>query len=221
MNPGWKDEAWCPEKQQLYKKNKQTTMESWLRKTQITTTPKQPQDTRSIHPKQRKEMQFARRKLQARWEIRNNAIHEHAQQREMDKKGDTEYAKTAEKTEIAHLLASRPEIPTELELNREGRKQLEELMLEYPTKKDDQEEETMEEEEEQKQRRYYTCVRRKKPFKTQIGGDESPQTLARTPASTTSRNLREQMTRVQPILQRTSRTQSTQTVYEQNRAGAR
>ena len=57
-------------------------------------------------------------------------------------KEEAEYiTKTAEKTEITQLVATRPEMPGELELNREDRKQLAELMLEYPTKTDEQEEE--------------------------------------------------------------------------------
>ena len=121
-NPSWKDEACYPAKKQLYKKTNRSTMESWMGKTQIMTIPTQTQDARTIHPKQRKEMQNQRPELQAHWDIRNNAILEHAQQREMEKKGNTEYTKTAEKEEIAHLVARNPEIPNGLELNREGRK---------------------------------------------------------------------------------------------------
>ena len=43
------------------------------------------------------------------------------------------------------LVARHPEMPSELELNREGRIQLEELMLEYPTYKSNQEKDTQEE----------------------------------------------------------------------------
>ena len=122
MNPSWADESWYAEKKQRYKKTNRSTMESWMGKTQIMTIPTQTQDARTIHPKQRKEMQNQRPELQAHWDIRNNAILEHAQQREMEKKGNTEYTKTAEKEEIAHLVARNPEIPNGLELNREGRK---------------------------------------------------------------------------------------------------
>ena len=138
-------------------------MESWAGKTKITTTRTKTQDTRAIHPKQCKEMLITRQKLQAHWEIRNNAIQEHAQQQETGKKGGTEYTKTAEKTAITHLVARQPEMPNALELNREGREQLAELVLEYPTRQDNQGEETM-----GGKRRYYTCLRCKKPFETPI-----------------------------------------------------
>ena len=46
------------------------------------------------------------------------------------------------KTEITQLVEIRSETPGELEMNREGRKKLEEeLMMEYPTRQDNQEEE--------------------------------------------------------------------------------
>ena len=64
-NPSWKDEAWYPEKKQLYKKIKQSAMESWLNKTQITTTPMRTKETKTIHSMQRKEMLITMQKLQA------------------------------------------------------------------------------------------------------------------------------------------------------------
>ena len=78
--------------------------------------------------------------------------------------GESEYSKTAERTEITHLVATHPEIPGELELNRENREQLAEHMPEYPTKA-----ETQEESRGKEKRRYYTCIMCKKPCKTQIG----------------------------------------------------
>ena len=53
------------------------------------------------------------------------------------------------------LIKQNPEIPEIIELNRERRKQLAEIMLEYPTKREDEEEQqgqTIEE------RRIYTCI---------------------------------------------------------------
>ena len=60
-----------------------------------------------------------------------------AQPRREDQTRETEYTKDAEKTEIMHLVAKRPEMPEEMDLNRESRKQLSGLMLEYPTKRRD------------------------------------------------------------------------------------
>ena len=83
-NPLWKEEARRPEKQ-LYKKIKQAKMESWLNKTQITTMLTQTQDTKTIHPKQRKGILIPRNKLHTQWEIRNHAAQEHAQQQIQEK----------------------------------------------------------------------------------------------------------------------------------------
>ena len=58
-------------------------------------------------------------------------------------------------------------MPEEMELNRESREKLAELMLEYPTKTRELEEEEAEETE---QRRNYTCVNCKKSFKMTIWG---------------------------------------------------
>ena len=77
-----------PEKQ-IYKKIKQSTMESWLGNTQIMTTLKQTQDTKTIHPKKRKEMRIPRNKLQTTWKIINHTTQEHARhqtQEECEKK---------------------------------------------------------------------------------------------------------------------------------------
>ena len=46
---------------------------------------------------------------------------------------ETERAKNKGKTDIAQLVRTNPGMPEEMELNRENRKQLAELMLEYPT----------------------------------------------------------------------------------------
>ena len=99
-------------------------------------------------------------------ELRNNAMKENAQpQREEDQTRETEYTKNAETTDIMELVAIRPEIPEEMELNRESRKQIEDLMLEYPTKTRELEEEA----EETEQSRNYTCLNYKNHSEPQYG----------------------------------------------------
>ena len=115
-------------------------MESWLNKTQIMTMLMQSQDTKPIHPTQRKEMLIPKQKLQAQWGTKNNAIKENASQRRADKE-EEEYIKTAAKTEIMQLVATRPEMPAKLELRREDRKKLTEMMLGYLAKTESEEEE--------------------------------------------------------------------------------
>ena len=51
-----------------------------------------------------------------------------------------EFAKQPGKTYIMQLVEKNPEMPEEIELNRERRKQLAELMLEYPMKIEEEEE---------------------------------------------------------------------------------
>ena len=53
-----------------------------------------------------------------------------------------EFAKQPGKTYIAQLVEKNPEMPEEIELNRERRKQLAELMLEYPMKIEEEENRT-------------------------------------------------------------------------------
>ena len=55
------------------------------------------------------------------------------QQGKQENTKETEYAKKQGKTGIMQLGRTNPEMPDEMELNRENRKQLAELMLEYPT----------------------------------------------------------------------------------------
>ena len=45
-----------------------------------------------------------------------------------------EFANQQKKTHIAQLVGQNPEMPEEIELNKDRRKQLAELMLGYPTK---------------------------------------------------------------------------------------
>ena len=165
MNPCWVEEAWYP-KRQPYQKTKQSTMESWMDKTQITTMATQTKDAKTIHPKHRKEMLIPRNILQTQWGIMNHAIQEHAQQNTRGMPLSIyEIHQKSGKTEITQLVARHPDMPNELELNREDREQVSELMLEYPTEQGNREEGKQEEE----QRRYYTCIRSGKPFETSIG----------------------------------------------------
>ena len=88
------------------------------------------------------------------------------------------------------LISRHPEMPNEPELNREYRKQLSELMLEYLTELDNQEEEEQEEE----HLRYYMPTMRE-TFKTPIGRPNHPQTPSRMPTCTSKRSVRKQMPR--------------------------
>ena len=106
-------------------------------------------------------MIIPKQKLQAQWELRNKAIEEKAEHRRGQEGNKIEYAKDSEKTDIMQLVAARREIPEEMELNRESRKQLAELMMEYTTRI-----EKKEEAEETERRRQYTCINCKMPFKT-------------------------------------------------------
>ena len=60
------------------------------------------------------------------------------------------------------LVAKHSEMPDELGMNREGRKQLEKLRLERPKTRRTRRRN-------KRGPRYYTCVRCKKPFATPIG----------------------------------------------------
>ena len=165
MNPRWKDDSWYPGKKQLYKTIQQSTMGSWINKTQVMTMLMQTQDTQTIHQKQCVEMLTPKQKLQEQWRTRNNAIKENAPQRRKDSGNEVEYTKIAEQAEIMQLLAVRPEMPGESNLNGGNREKLAELILEYPAKAESQEDETKGKE----QRRRYTCIKCEKPFKTPTG----------------------------------------------------
>ena len=110
-------------------------------------------------------MLLPKQKLQAQWRIRSNAIRENATQRRAGHEEEEVYIKTADLTEITHLVEIHPEMTDELELNRENRKQLAEMMLEYQTKTNEQEEDPPG----QEQRRHYTCIQCKKPPGAPIG----------------------------------------------------
>ena len=94
MNPRWKDEAWYPGKKQIYKKIQQSTMESWLNKTQVMTMRTQTLETKTIRPTQCRKIAIPRQKLQAQWKLRSNAMKGNAQpQREEEQTRGTEYTK--------------------------------------------------------------------------------------------------------------------------------
>ena len=74
-----------------------------------------------------------------------------------------EYAKQQKQTYIMQLVEKHPEMPGELELNKERRKQSAELMLGYPTKTDEMEKENLTQEK-AGWKRYYTCQNCKKSY---------------------------------------------------------
>ena len=82
------------------------------------------QDAQTIRQKGCSEMITSRTKLQRRCKLRNVAIQEHRihdPARTEDKQKDP-YVKEKEKTEIMKLIARRPEMPEDMELSRDDRK---------------------------------------------------------------------------------------------------
>ena len=61
------------------------------------------------------------------------------------------------------LVEKHPEMPEELELNKERRKQMAELTLGYPTQTDEMEKESLSQEN-AGEKRYYTCKNCRKPY---------------------------------------------------------
>ena len=123
------------------------------------TTLTQTRGNKTIHPQQRKEMVIPKQKLQAQWELRNEALKEKADHRRWQEENRIAHTKDAEKTDIMQMVATHQEMPEEMQLNRESRKQLAELMMEYLTRIEKQEEA-----EETEKRRKYTCINYKMPF---------------------------------------------------------
>ena len=78
------------------------------------------------------------------------------------------HAKKTTQTELIQYIAAHPEMPEEMELNRDDRQQLAELMLEYPPKKRSQEL-AQQEETPLGQKRKYTCHNCSRPFSSTIG----------------------------------------------------
>ena len=74
INPNWKTEAWYQEGNQLYQELQQSTMKSWLGKTQVMAMMSQTQDNQMIHPRNCKEVLIPGIKLQKQRQRRNHAI---------------------------------------------------------------------------------------------------------------------------------------------------
>ena len=115
-------------------------------------------------------MLMPRIKLREQWKQRNHAILEQlntGKQETKEQRYNPLSKKTAQ-TELTQYIAAHPEMPEEMELNRDDRKQLAELMREYRPKKNNQElaqqDETFPE-----QQRKYTCLNCNQPFSTSMG----------------------------------------------------
>ena len=118
-----------------------------MKKTQVMTTLTQTREKKTIHPKHCAEMTIPRQKLQEQWKKRHTELQDKQKHEEKttphEKEGRSEskYAKRPKQTYIIQLVQKYPEMPDELELNNNRRKQLAELMLEYPTKNEEEEQE--------------------------------------------------------------------------------
>ena len=117
-------------------------MESWIDKAQIATMQTMTQDNRTIHPMSCKEMLMPRIKLQQQQrKQRNHAIIE---QEKEEHKGSQDqqhqsYVKKKEQADLTQYISALPEIPEEMALSRDDRKQLAEIMPEYTPKKSSRE----------------------------------------------------------------------------------
>ena len=124
MNPKWKIDDWCPEKNKLYHQLHQSTMDSRFNKARIGKMTPQTQAIQTIHPEECIEMITPRMKLQKQWELRNQSIKEqltHEPARTKDKQKEP-YVKGKGKTEIMKLVARRPEIQEAMALSRDDGK---------------------------------------------------------------------------------------------------
>ena len=112
---------------------------------------------------------YTKTKIQEQWKKRHMETQnkqrkeEKETPHELDWGKKVEYAKQQKQTYITQLVEKRPEIPEELELNKERRKQLAELMLEYPTQTDEMEKESLTQEN-AGEKRYYACQNCGKPY---------------------------------------------------------
>ena len=137
------------------------------------TIPTQTRDKKTIHPKHCDEMAKPRQNLREQWEKRHNELQdkqEHEEkptQREKEERerSESKYVKKPRQTYIIQLVQKYPEMPYELKLNDNRRKQLAELMLEYPTKNDEEEQENPPREQTE-EKRHYTCQNCKKEYST-------------------------------------------------------
>ena len=84
-----------------------------------------------IQPRQKLEEQWKKRHHEIQRQKGNKNAHKNTEQKRHE---EPEFAKQPGKTYIMQLVEENPEKPEEIELNRERRKQLAELMLEYPNK---------------------------------------------------------------------------------------
>ena len=124
-----------PGEKALYAKIRQPTIASWLEKTKVMTTLTQTREQRTIRPKTCKEMTIPKKKLQDRWENRHRAIiGKTLTQTETGKRksGDREPTRKNQ-THIMQLVDKYPEMPAEMDMGKERRKQLAELTPENPT----------------------------------------------------------------------------------------
>ena len=155
---------------QHYKELQQSTTKSWLGKTQIMTILTQTQDNQMIHPRNSKEMRMPRIKLLQQWKRRNHAILEQTNMGQQEAKGQRHHphAKKTTQAELTQYVTSHPEMPEEMELNREDRKQMAELTLEYPPGGRSQEL-TQQEETPPERKRGYTRLDVSRPFRSEIG----------------------------------------------------
>ena len=157
-----------PGEKQLYEEIRQPTLKTWMGKPQVMTMLTQTRGKKTIHPKQCAEMILPRQKLQEQWKkdtlkCRKTKMGGKREALKNQAGGKLEFAKQLERTYIMQLVEKNPEMPEELALNKDRRKQLAELMLEYPTRADDEENPTREQE---KEKRYYTCQNCRRAFGT-------------------------------------------------------
>ena len=132
INPKSNTEAWHPGKNDLYKELQQSTTKSRLNKAQIMTMLTQTQNKRTIHPRNCKEMLMPRIKLHQQWGKRNHANLEkmNIRKQETKEKQYNPHAKKRAQTELIQYIAAHPEMPEEMELKQDDRKQLAELARE-------------------------------------------------------------------------------------------
>ena len=114
-------------------------MKTWMEKTQIMTTITQTRDEK-LFARSNVQNDTAQEKTGRTMEKRHHEIqrlkanknaHMNPEQKRHE---EPEFAKQPEKTYIMQIVEKNPEMPEEIEPNRERGKQLAELMLEYPIK---------------------------------------------------------------------------------------
>ena len=144
-------------------------MESWVNKTKITkitTMRTQTQDTKTIHPKQRKGILIPRNKLHTQWEIRNHAAQEHAQQ-QIQEKAKKKLRNTLKRREKRNN-STGSQTSRDAKRNGDEQRRLETISR-TNARIPDRTRRPRRGGREEENRRYYTCVRCIKPFKTPTG----------------------------------------------------